>query len=68
MNTDFLKKDPKTYTQKKESSKMVPGKLDDCMKKNAYRFLFLTLHKPQLQMNQGPQHQARYPKSNRTKH
>lgn len=47
---------------------MEPGKLDDCMKKNAYRFLFVTLHKPQLQMDQGPQHEARYPKSDRTKH
>ena len=45
---------------------MVLVKLDVCMWKNANAFLFMTLHKTQVQVDQRPQCKTRYTKSNRT--
>ena len=36
------------------------------MQKNENRSMFITLHKAQVQVDQGPQHKTKYTESNRT--
>ena len=44
---------------------MVLVKLAVCMQKNKNRYIFVILHKAQVQVNQGPQYKTRYTESNR---
>ena len=50
--------------EKKASSLSAAG-LVGCLQKNEIRPIFVTLHKAQVQVDQGPQHKTRYTESNR---
>ena len=52
--------------EKKASSLSAAG-LVGCMQKNENRPIFVTLHKAQVQVAQGPQHKIRYIESDRRK-
>ena len=56
----------KIFNEKKKASSISGNGLTGVrMQKNENRPVFFTLHKAQIQMDQGPQHKTRYTESNR---
>jgi hypothetical protein len=61
-----LTKKPKIHNGKKKASSIKSAGLTGCLYVEKWnRPIFVTLHKAQVQVNQGPQHKIRYTESNR---
>ena len=48
------------YEKRYHLQQIVLVELNDCLKKNANKSILITLHKTQLQMDQGPPHKTTY--------
>ena len=57
-----MTKTPKTYSRVRKVSSINGAGLTGCLyvEKNENRLIFVTLHKAQVQVDQGPQHKTRY--------